>query len=116
MHKKLGRMTANDTGCPGMAHTGPRADDREGSNPSDGEVRTGVASGSLVQTDPMPCLPVTGEADKPATPKPPVTLVVGGLGGVLISEIPYLRRSRVREDAPACEMMFHASCPADVRL
>ena len=82
MHKKLGRMTANDTGCPGMAHTGPRADDREGSNPSDGEVRTGVASGSLVQTDPMPCLPVTGEADKPATPKPLMT-PRGGFGGRL---------------------------------
>jgi len=80
MHKKLGRMTPNDTDCPGMVHMGPRADDRQPSDLVDGRVRTGVASGSLVETHPLCCLPVTGEADKPATPKPPVTSR-GGFGG-----------------------------------
>jgi len=61
-------------------HMGRRVDDDQGAYCADGRVRTGVASGSLVQTDPTPCSPVTGEADKPATPKPPVTSR-GGFGG-----------------------------------
>lgn len=50
-------------------HMGRRVDDDQGAYCADGRVRTGVASGSLVQTDPTPCSPVTGEADKPASLK-----------------------------------------------
>jgi len=64
-------------------HMGRRVDDDQGAYCADGRVRTGVASGSLVQTDPTPCSPVTGEADKPASLKSAPLLPVRGVGGFL---------------------------------